>query len=149
MKGSIPLLAVVLLACSSAVGCTACQGTNDYCGPLPDEPCDFFYRRNSILGGDLQSHDPEAGQQQPSQQENLPTPAPEQGGETQPSLAPEPMPPEAEMPSDADLPPESADEPPPDGELPPGASLHRRHDPYAYHAARKPKGLFSSFFGRR
>lgn len=156
MKRSIPLLAVAMLACWGMVGCTACQGTNDYCGPLPDEPCDFFYRRNSILGGDLQSYDPEAEQRQlgDSQQESVPTPAPEQGSEMQPSPAPEPMPPEGDLPTEMDLPPDSgepagSDAPPSEGESPPGASLRPyKADPYGYQPPKRPRGLLSSLLGR-
>jgi hypothetical protein len=155
MMRSIPLLAVALLACCGMAGCTACQGANDYCGPLPDEPCDFFYRRNSILGGDLQTRDPEAEQQQQQQaapgQENVPTPAPEQNGETP---APEPMPPEGDLPAEMDLPPDTGEpadsEPPPsEGDLPPGASLRPyKADPYSYQPPKRSRGLLSSLFGR-
>jgi hypothetical protein len=50
----ITLLALLILL-ASAAGCRQCQSCNDYCGPLPDEPCDFMYRKNSILsdGGDV------------------------------------------------------------------------------------------------
>lgn len=35
------------------LGCRgACQSHNDYTGPLPYEPSDFLFRKNSILGGD-------------------------------------------------------------------------------------------------
>jgi hypothetical protein len=35
------------------VGCRgACDSHNDYTGPLPYEPSDFLFRKNSILGGD-------------------------------------------------------------------------------------------------
>lgn len=35
------------------VGCRgACQSHDDYTGPLPYEPSDFLFRKNSILGGD-------------------------------------------------------------------------------------------------
>jgi hypothetical protein len=46
----ITLLALLILL-ASAAGCRQCQSCNDYCGPLPDEPCDFMYRKNSILSG--------------------------------------------------------------------------------------------------
>jgi hypothetical protein len=48
----ITLLALLILL-ASAAGCRQCQSCYDYCGPLPEEPCDFLYRKNSILyGGD-------------------------------------------------------------------------------------------------
>lgn len=46
----ITLLALLILL-ASAAGCRQCQNCYDYCGPLPDEPCDFMYRKNSILSG--------------------------------------------------------------------------------------------------
>ena len=153
MMRSIPLLVVVLLTCWGAAGCTSCQGTNDYCGPLPDEPCDFFYRRNSILGGDQQMRNT-ATEQAPSQQENLPTPAPESpDGEGQETPTPAPMPPDADVPPETDLPPNS-DAPtdsnaPPESELPPGAAIESGTDPYAYQPAEPPHGLFGSLFRRR
>lgn len=37
-----------------AAGCTMCASHNDYCGPVQSgcDSCDFFARRNSVLGGD-------------------------------------------------------------------------------------------------
>lgn len=52
MSRFVLLLIVSLLASAGAVGCRSCAGQLDYCGPMPDEPCDFMHRRNSILGGD-------------------------------------------------------------------------------------------------
>ena len=160
MLRSIPLLAVALLACWGASGCTSCQGTYDYCGPLPDEPCDFFYRRNSILGGDLQTRNPEAAEQQtaPEQQESVPTPAPENGDGTSSAPAPEPMPPDADVPEEMDLPgesdaPSNSDAPPEgeapaEGDLPPGASIHSYRDPYAHQQSQRPRGPIGSLFRR-
>ncbi len=44
----ITLLALLILL-ASAAGCRQCQSGYDYCGPLPEEPCDFMARKNSIL----------------------------------------------------------------------------------------------------
>jgi hypothetical protein len=42
-------LLTLLILLASAAGCRQCQNTHDYCGPLPEEPCDFMARKNSIL----------------------------------------------------------------------------------------------------
>ena len=77
MKRLILLLAALLCLPWGAVGCRSCQSNLDYCGPLPDEPCDFMYRRNSILGGDPHSTADLDAAPTEVNQEDLPTPAPE------------------------------------------------------------------------
>lgn len=72
------------------VGCRgACQSHDDYTGPLPYEPSDFLFRKNSILGGDpamsqrmaeglsdtpTVPEEETAGEEAPT--EEVPTPAP-------------------------------------------------------------------------
>lgn len=96
------LLVALLLLTWGAVGCRSCQSHLDYCGPLPDEPCDFTHRRNSILGGDKR---PEAAMMtttegeaapgdEPQQDEDVPTPAPTPAPELQEGEAPSPLSPE-------------------------------------------------------
>jgi hypothetical protein len=48
MYRRITLLAILIVLASMA-GCRQCQSCLDYCGPLPEEPCDFMARKNSIL----------------------------------------------------------------------------------------------------
>ena len=102
MNRSILLLVALLLLPWGAMGCRSCQGCLDYCGPLPDEPCDFMHRRNSILGGDKRpdagaaAAEPTTAEQQGD--ENVPTPAAEPSDEP----APMPMPPEAGVTPQAD-----------------------------------------------
>lgn len=89
-RAGLLLLALMLLS-GGAGGCRSCQGHLDYCGPLPDEPCDFMYRRNSILGGDRRPEamaamaEAQAKEQaetageaggEMQEEENVPTPAP-------------------------------------------------------------------------
>ena len=95
MKRVILLLAALLFLPWGAIGCRTCQSDLDYCGPLPDEPCDFMYRRNSILGGDPQSTANLEAAPSEDDEENLPTPVPQaQDGELPEEAAPMPMPPE-------------------------------------------------------
>jgi hypothetical protein len=95
MKRVILLLAALLFLPWGAVGCRSCQSNLDYCGPLPDEPCDFMYRRNSILGGDPRSTADLDANPGEVNQEDLPTPAPEgPQGELPNEATPMPMPPE-------------------------------------------------------
>lgn len=165
----ILLLAALSLMNFGAAGCRSCQGTNDYCGPLPDAPCDFFYRRNSILGGDTSVEAP-ASEAAPAakDEENVPTPAPEQqpgGLEYMPSPTPMPpdensspdaeTPPGSAMPGESDLPPDSNSPPDsellpeaedPSGALPPqGARMQAPRDPYAY-GPQRSGGLLGSLF---
>lgn len=92
------------------VGCRgACQSHDDYTGPLPYEPSDFLFRKNSILGGDpamsqrmaeglsdtpTVPEEETAGDEAPP--ENVPTPAPGLGldddleGDLNPDLDREP-----------------------------------------------------------
>ena len=105
MQRPILLLAALLMMSWGAAGCRTCQGNLDYCGPLPDEPCDFMYRRNSILGGDPQSTANLDAAPSEDDEENLPTPVPEpQDGELPDEAAPMPMPPEngAQTPAEPD-----------------------------------------------
>ena len=52
MVRHIALLAIVGLASLSG-GCRMCCSDYDYCGPVYDHGGnDFFYRKNSVLGGD-------------------------------------------------------------------------------------------------
>lgn len=178
MLRSILLLAALLLMNFGAAGCRSCQGTNDYCGPLPDAPCDFFYRRNSILGGDMTVETPETKAAPGAKaEENVPTPAPQQqpgGLQYMPSPTPMPpgedsspdsaappgsaMPPDAALPPESDLPPDSSgpgdSEPLPDAEapneaLPPqGARIQAPRDPYAYRPQRSGGVLGSLFHWR-
>ncbi|HUY87123.1 MAG TPA: hypothetical protein VMV10_00150 [Pirellulales bacterium] len=148
MMRSILLLAAVLPICWGVVGCHACQGTYDYCGPLPDEPCDFFYRRNSILGGDSNVSSAETEEAPAAkEEENVPTPAPEQpDGGLQYMPSPTPMPPEADMPSESEPPPDSDSAP--ETAPRPGAKLRPQADPYAFRPQRS-RGLLGSLFHLR
>jgi hypothetical protein len=92
----ITLLALLILL-ASAAGCRQCQSCNDYCGPLPDEPCDFMYRKNSILSdgdGDVVTDEVVTTESEDGviseEDEGSITPAPGRG--SAPRLSPEPDP---------------------------------------------------------
>lgn len=56
-----------------ALGCrNACQSRLDYTGPLPAEPSDFLYRKNSILGGDPNKPPLTTGPIEPAPDEEVP-----------------------------------------------------------------------------
>ncbi|HUY33838.1 MAG TPA: hypothetical protein VMV69_13900 [Pirellulales bacterium] len=93
----ITLLALLILL-ASAAGCRQCQNCYDYCGPLPDEPCDFRYRKNSILyRGNEEVVADEATVSEPEDgmilegDEGAVTPAPDEEGSA-PQLSPVPDP---------------------------------------------------------
>ncbi|HEX7450373.1 MAG TPA: hypothetical protein VF306_22625 [Pirellulales bacterium] len=65
------LLGLGILAFS--LGCrNTCQSHLDYTGPLPAEPSDFLYRRNSILGGDPSKPPLTTGPIEPAPEEDVP-----------------------------------------------------------------------------
>lgn len=85
------LLLLGLVALSCAVGCrNACQSHLDYTGPLPAEPSDFLFRKNSILGGDPSKPPLKTGPIEPAPEEEVPPGL--VGEDLQEEAAPEPAP---------------------------------------------------------
>lgn len=65
------LLGITVL--TFALGCrNTCQSHLDYTGPLPAQPSDFLYRKNSILGGDPSKPPLTTGPIEPAPEEDVP-----------------------------------------------------------------------------
>ncbi|HVX60034.1 MAG TPA: hypothetical protein VHC19_05530 [Pirellulales bacterium] len=140
MSRFVPLLIVLWLASAGAVGCRSCAGQLDYCGPMPDEPCDFMHRRNSILGGDKrpeamaalaesQAEDEAEAGGENVDGENVPTPAPIPAPELEEGELgdPDAMP----MSPNTGIVPQSGQYVEDDAPLSPEESMNSQYDPYA------------------
>lgn len=67
------LLLVGLGILAFALGCrNTCQSHLDYTGPMPAQPSDFLYRKNSILGGDPSKPPLTTGPIEPAPEEDVP-----------------------------------------------------------------------------